>query len=105
MLEVAFFVKHLQQRFGYRICNRNCLSSETLKLGVFYLSLRIPMCQDSVEVRAATLRTIRYLISSDTEVQDFMTINGHFLLAKCLDIELDNKVLGFLWPSYLGMVA
>ena len=50
------------------------------------------MCQDPVEVRAATLRTLRYLISSDSEVHDFITINGHFLLARCLDIELDNKV-------------
>lgn len=50
------------------------------------------MCHDSVEVRASTLRTLRYLISSESEVLDFITINGHFLLARCLDIELDNKV-------------
>jgi hypothetical protein len=51
------------------------------------------MCQDSVEVRAATLRTLRYLISAADDVLDFVNLNSHFLLARCLDIELDNKVL------------
>ena len=71
----------------------NNLIALELTILLLLLSLRIPMCQDSVEVRAATLRTLRYLISSDSEVHDFMTINGHFLLAKCLDIELDNKAI------------
>jgi hypothetical protein len=30
--------------------------------------------------------------SSESEVQDLISLNAHFLLARCLDIELDNKV-------------
>ena len=55
-------------------------------------SLRIPLVHESTDVRAATVRTLRHLIKTSEDSQALVTFNMHYLIARCLDIELDNKV-------------
>ena len=58
----------------------------------FLFSLRIPLVHESTDVRAATIRTLRHLIKTSDDCQALVTFNMHYLIARCLDIELDNKV-------------
>lgn len=53
-----------------------------LNFVIFTFSLRIPLSQDFAEVRAATLRAFRYLISSEDNVEDFIKLNCHCLVAR-----------------------
>ena len=57
-----------------------------------YSSLRIPLVHESTEVRAATLRTIRHLTKTLEDVQSLNELHIPYLITRCLDIELDNKV-------------
>ena len=64
---------------------------EGMKLYLLF-SLRIPLIHESTEVRAATLRTLRHLIKKSEDVQALETLNVHYLVTRCLDLELENKV-------------
>lgn len=77
------------------------------------ICLRIPLTHDSAEVRAATLRVLRYLTTEENDVRDLNRVNIHYLIAKCLDIDLDNRLERvhavrlarkclFLAPQYLS---
>ncbi|XP_059078689.1 rapamycin-insensitive companion of mTOR-like isoform X2 [Tigriopus californicus] len=77
------------------------------------ICLRIPLTHDSAEVRAATLRVLRYLATEENDVRDLNRVNIHYLIAKCLDIDLDNRLERvhavrlarkclFLAPQYLS---
>ena len=57
-----------------------------------FSSLRIPLVHESTEVRAATLRTIRHLTKTLEDVQSLNDLHIPYLITRCLDIELDNKV-------------
>ena len=65
---------------------------EGLRLKEILLCLRIPLVHESSDVRAATIRTLRHLIKTSEDSQALVTFNMHYLIARCLDIELDNKV-------------
>ena len=55
-------------------------------------SLRIPLVHESTEIRAATLRTLRHLTTTSEAAKAVTTLNIHYLISRCLDIELDNKI-------------
>ena len=63
-------------------------------MNLYYLnfSLRIPLVNESTEIRAATLRTIRHLTTTSEAARAISTLNIHYLISRCLDIELDNKI-------------
>ena len=58
----------------------------------FFFSLRIPLVNESTEIRAATLRTIRHLTTTSEAARAISILNIHYLISRCLDIELDNKI-------------
>lgn len=63
-----------------------------LRLQEIMLCLRIPLINESTEIRAATLRTLRHLLRTSESAQAITTLNIHYLISRCLDIELDNKI-------------
>uniref|UniRef100_A0A0K2V7N4 Rapamycininsensitive companion of mTORlike [Saccoglossus kowalevskii] n=1 Tax=Lepeophtheirus salmonis TaxID=72036 RepID=A0A0K2V7N4_LEPSM len=63
-----------------------------LRLKEIMLCLRIPLTHEAAEVRAATLRVFRYIVDRPCRVQDFLQINAHLLVSRCIDIDLDNRV-------------
>ena len=63
-----------------------------LKFYIFHYSLRIPLVHESTEVRAATLRTMRHLTKTKETLQNLNNLHIPYLITRCLDIELDNKV-------------
>ncbi len=65
---------------------------EGLRLEEIMLCLRIPLVNESTEIRAATLRTLRLLIKTGEAARAITTLNIHYLVSRCLDIELDNKI-------------
>lgn len=65
---------------------------EGLKLKEIMLCLRIPLVHESADVRAAALRSLRHLTKTLEDVEAILRLNIHYLITRCLDIELDNKV-------------
>ncbi|XP_076355898.1 rapamycin-insensitive companion of Tor isoform X1 [Tachypleus tridentatus] len=57
-----------------------------------FCCLRVTLLHEAVEVRAATLRTIRYLIRRKESVRAFCSVQLPFLVTRCLDIVLDNRL-------------
>ena len=57
-----------------------------------FFSLRIPLTSDTNEVRAATLRVLRHLIEDEEDAKELNRVNIHYLVARCLDIDLDNRL-------------
>ena len=57
-----------------------------------FFSLRVPLIHDSTEVRAATLRTMRHLTKTKNDLKQLNDLHIPYLVTRCLDLELDNKV-------------
>lgn len=53
---------------------------QALKLPEIMLCLRIPLVNDSTDIRAATLRTLRHLIKSPQAANCITTLNIHYLI-------------------------
>ena len=49
------------------------------------------MVHDSQEVRAAALRSVRLLTSTDADVSALISLNLHHLVARSIDLDIDNK--------------
>ena len=64
----------------------------SLHLREVLLCLRVPLINESSEIRASTLRTIRLLVNEPEHVDIITEIHIHQLIARSLDIDLDNKV-------------
>lgn len=58
----------------------------------FVCSLRITLFSDAAEVRAATLRAIRYFVQNQQSLRTLLDLNIHHLIARSLDIVLDNQI-------------
>lgn len=60
---------------------------------LFYVhsSLRLSLFHDSAEVRASTLRAIRYFLRSKKAVASLYELNMHHLIARSMDFVLDNQ--------------
>ena len=52
----------------------------------------MPLIHDSTEVRAATLRTMRHLTKTKNDLKQLNDLHIPYLVTRCLDLELDNKV-------------
>ncbi|XP_064605282.1 rapamycin-insensitive companion of mTOR-like [Liolophura sinensis] len=57
-----------------------------------FCCLRIGLLHEAKEVRAATLRTIRYLLSDQESLDYLFTLHIDYLIARSLDVCLDNEV-------------
>jgi len=62
-----------------------------LRVKEIMLCLRIPLTCPSGDVRAGTLRALRYLVRSQLDVMAVTGVNMHLLLARILDLDLDNN--------------
>jgi len=62
-----------------------------LRVKEIMLCLRIPLTCTNGDVRAGTLRALRYLVSSQPDVMAVTAVNMHLLLARTLDLDLDNR--------------
>jgi len=62
-----------------------------LRVKEIMLCLRIPLTSSSGNVRAGTLRALRYLVRSQQDVMAVTSVNMHLLLARILDLDLDNR--------------
>ena len=51
-----------------------------LNLYLLNFSLRIPLVNESTEIRAATLRTIRHLTTTSEAARAISTLNIHYLI-------------------------
>lgn len=58
----------------------------------FVYSLRITLFNDSAEVRAATLRAIRYFVQSKQTLRTLLSLNIQHLIARSLDLVLENRI-------------
>ncbi|OTF78377.1 hypothetical protein BLA29_001901, partial [Euroglyphus maynei] len=58
----------------------------------FVGNLRVGLFNDVAEVRAASLRAIRYFVQNKKTLQNLIEINLHHLIARSLDIVLENRV-------------
>ena len=65
---------------------------QSLHLKELLLCLRVPLINESSEIRASTLRAIRLLLTEPEHVNIIQEINLHYLIARSLDIDLDNKI-------------
>nr|XP_027198269.1 rapamycin-insensitive companion of mTOR-like isoform X2 [Dermatophagoides pteronyssinus] len=54
--------------------------------------LRVGLFNDVAEVRAASLRAIRYFVQNKKTLHNLIEINLHHLIARSLDIVLENRV-------------
>ena len=71
----------------FLICYFNLLF---ISFGIFY-SLRVSLFHESVEVRAAGFRAMRYLLKNEEAVESLYKINLHYMIARSLDIDFNNK--------------
>uniref|UniRef100_T1KEM6 Rapamycin-insensitive companion of mTOR n=1 Tax=Tetranychus urticae TaxID=32264 RepID=T1KEM6_TETUR len=86
------------QRLSYlnfftKFCSKvDVINSETVGFSVeeILYCLRVTLFIDSAEVRAAGLRAVRYLLTDKESVEALYRINFHILIARSLDIELNN---------------
>jgi len=62
-----------------------------LRVKEIMLCLRIPLTCTSGEVRSGTLRALRYLVRSQLDVMAVTSVNMHLLIARTLDLDLDNR--------------
>ena len=62
-----------------------------LRVKEILLCLRIPLTSPSPEVRAGTLRAVRYLVRSLLDVMSLSAVQLHFLVTRTLDMDLDNR--------------
>ena len=62
-----------------------------LRVKEIMLCLRIPLTCTSGDVRAGTLRALRYLVRSQLDVMAVTSVNMHLLIARTLDLDLDNR--------------
>ena len=62
-----------------------------LRVKEILLCLRIPLTSPSPDVRAGTLRAVRYLVRSLLDVMALSSVQLPLLLTRTLDLDLDNK--------------
>ncbi|RWS26243.1 rapamycin-insensitive companion of mTOR-like isoform X1 [Leptotrombidium deliense] len=56
-----------------------------------FCCLRVSLFHDSMDVRAAGLRAMRYLLRDEESVESLLRINIEYLICRSLDVMLDNK--------------
>ncbi|KAH9523714.1 hypothetical protein Btru_040714 [Bulinus truncatus] len=54
--------------------------------------LGISLLNDAKQVRTATLRVLRYLLPYNETLDIFLQLHLDFLVARCLDVSLDNEI-------------
>jgi len=86
-------VGYLQALVGLlqKIASKDTNTDLGLRVKEIMLCLRIPLTSSSGEVRAGTLRVLRYFIRSKQDVVAVTSVNMHLLIARTLDLDLDNK--------------
>ncbi|RWS04250.1 rapamycin-insensitive companion of mTOR-like isoform X1, partial [Dinothrombium tinctorium] len=60
-------------------------------LDEIFCCLRVSLFHDSVEVRAAGFRAMRYLLQNEDAVESLFRTNIEYLICRSIDIMLDNK--------------
>ena len=72
--------------------SQNIAWDQSLRLRELLLCLRVPLIHESSDIRASTLRTIRLILTEPEHVNIVQEMNLHYLIARSLDIDLDNKI-------------
>ena len=72
--------------------NQSQTCDHSLHIRELLLCLRVPLIHESSEIRASTLKAIRLLLCEAEHVDALKEMNIHYLIARSLDIDLDNKV-------------
>ncbi|XP_030197602.1 rapamycin-insensitive companion of mTOR isoform X2 [Gadus morhua] len=84
-------MKHLHN-FVKLLCRVGLQEDELgLKHQELIICVRLSLLSDSMEVRAAGLRALRYLISDRSILDKVLALNVDYLITRCIDIQDSNK--------------